>query len=198
MLDFVPGRSRLKSYGANRLLETAKPGPNLTQLPSHIPSRRPLLSLVQTGEIAALAGPTYNANHPIPSNHILEKYKKQSPSGEAMATPTIESSVEEFERQTFEESDSVEMPPSDLFAFNELRSCADLFRMYRGGQPGDSTRVSERDCMAKPGTNKVYRFPGEAASYSEYLFQPGLQDAKMASYRRTAKDVEHNQISARR
>ena len=50
-----------------------------------------------------------------------------------MATPTIESSVEEFERQTFEESDSVEMPPSDLFAFNELRSCADLFRMYREG-----------------------------------------------------------------
>ena len=38
------------------------------------------------------------------------------------------------ERRTFNEIDSVDLPPADVFAFNELRSCADLYRMYRNGQ----------------------------------------------------------------
>ena len=41
--------------------------------------------------------------------------------------------VEELEEQTFEESDSFELPPSEIVAYNELRSCVDLFRIYRGG-----------------------------------------------------------------
>ena len=50
-----------------------------------------------------------------------------------MATPTIESEIEEIEQLTFNQSDSVEFPPSDMIAYNELRSCADLFRMFREG-----------------------------------------------------------------
>lgn len=34
------------------------------------------------------------------------------------------------EEKTFEEDDFGEVPPSDIVAFNELRSCADLYRMY--------------------------------------------------------------------
>ncbi len=45
-----------------------------------------------------------------------------------------------LEKQTFEEDDSFELPPSDIIAYNELRSCADLFRMYNSEildiQPG--------------------------------------------------------------
>ena len=37
------------------------------------------------------------------------------------------------EERTFTESDGVEVPPPDIVAYNELRSCADLFRMYRAG-----------------------------------------------------------------
>jgi len=32
------------------------------------------------------------------------------------------------------ETDESELPPSDIVAFNELRSCADLFRMHKSGQ----------------------------------------------------------------
>ena len=49
-----------------------------------------------------------------------------------MAT-IIETSLQDIEEQTFQESDSIDVPPSDLIAYNELRSCADLFRMYQGG-----------------------------------------------------------------
>jgi len=41
--------------------------------------------------------------------------------------------LEDLEQQTFEEDDSLEVPPPDIVAFNELRSCADLFRMWRQG-----------------------------------------------------------------
>ena len=37
------------------------------------------------------------------------------------------------EENTFSESDSNQVPPADIVAYNELRSCADLFRMYRDG-----------------------------------------------------------------
>lgn len=44
--------------------------------------------------------------------------------------------VEEREREGFEEKDSLEtiVPPSDIIAFNEMRSCADIYRMYTSGQ----------------------------------------------------------------
>lgn len=34
------------------------------------------------------------------------------------------------EEKTYNEDDSPEIPPSDIVAYNELRSCADLYRMY--------------------------------------------------------------------
>src|SRR4051812_20333760 len=45
-----------------------------------------------------------------------------------MATKT--SLLEAAEASSFEEEDFAEIPPSDIVAYNELRSCADLFRMY--------------------------------------------------------------------
>ena len=48
-----------------------------------------------------------------------------------MATEPSESDLQELEQQTFDESDALEVPPADIVAYNELRSCADLFRMYR-------------------------------------------------------------------
>jgi len=41
--------------------------------------------------------------------------------------------IEEQERRTFEEDDSQELPPPDVVAYNESRSCADLHRMYNQG-----------------------------------------------------------------
>lgn len=41
------------------------------------------------------------------------------------------SELDIMEQETFEEDDSTEVPPQDVFAYNELRSCADLFRMYK-------------------------------------------------------------------
>lgn len=38
-----------------------------------------------------------------------------------------------MEEETYLEDDSPQHPPSDIIAYNELRSCADLFRMYRTG-----------------------------------------------------------------
>lgn len=39
--------------------------------------------------------------------------------------------IEELEKQTRFEDDSAEVPPSDIVAYNELRSCADLYRMSK-------------------------------------------------------------------
>lgn len=39
--------------------------------------------------------------------------------------------IEEAENELFYEEDSYQLPPEDLIAYNELRSCADLFRMYK-------------------------------------------------------------------
>ena len=50
-----------------------------------------------------------------------------------MATPISEPDLYMLEEQTFEESDSYEIPPPDLVAYNEMRSCADMFRMYQEG-----------------------------------------------------------------
>jgi len=38
--------------------------------------------------------------------------------------------LDEMEKSSFEDDDSVEVPPPEIVAYNELRSCADLFRMY--------------------------------------------------------------------
>ena len=42
-------------------------------------------------------------------------------------------SVAALEQQTFEQEDYAEVPPSDIVSYNELRSCADLFRMHEQG-----------------------------------------------------------------
>jgi hypothetical protein len=41
--------------------------------------------------------------------------------------------LEQLEEETFFENGSGEVPPSDIIAYNELRSCADLFRMKLQG-----------------------------------------------------------------
>ena len=51
-----------------------------------------------------------------------------------MPTTTTGSDLQEMERQTFEEIDGFSVPPADLIAYNELRSCADLYRMYQERQ----------------------------------------------------------------
>jgi len=43
------------------------------------------------------------------------------------------SDLEKLEQQSFEEGDSAPVPPPDIVAYNELRSCADLFRMKAQG-----------------------------------------------------------------
>ncbi|MYC62951.1 MAG: DUF262 domain-containing protein [Caldilineaceae bacterium SB0661_bin_34] len=42
--------------------------------------------------------------------------------------------LEDTDLETFDEVDFVKVPPDDVFAFNELRSCADLYRMCRDNQ----------------------------------------------------------------
>jgi hypothetical protein len=41
--------------------------------------------------------------------------------------------IQQLEQETFEENDSPEIPPPDIVAYNELRSCADLYRMKTDG-----------------------------------------------------------------
>jgi hypothetical protein len=41
--------------------------------------------------------------------------------------------IEQIEERTFHEDDSPELPPPDIIAYNELRSCADLHRMHTQG-----------------------------------------------------------------
>jgi len=41
--------------------------------------------------------------------------------------------ISEIEKKTFEEDDGTEIPPADIVTYNELRSCADLFRMVKDG-----------------------------------------------------------------
>ncbi len=41
--------------------------------------------------------------------------------------------LDDVEQSTFFEDDSSELPPPDIIAYNELRSCADLFRMHTQG-----------------------------------------------------------------
>jgi len=41
--------------------------------------------------------------------------------------------LRQLEDDTYRENDSPEIPPPDIVAYNELRSCADLFRMKTEG-----------------------------------------------------------------
>lgn len=43
----------------------------------------------------------------------------------------MEPTLEELEQKSLDEDDNPEVPPSDIVAYNELRSCADLFRMHQ-------------------------------------------------------------------
>ncbi len=45
----------------------------------------------------------------------------------------LEDQVVKQEELSFEEDDTAEVPPPDIIAYNELRSCADLYRMYSKG-----------------------------------------------------------------
>ncbi len=45
-----------------------------------------------------------------------------------------DSEIEDAEKKQLEQDDYDETPPSDIVAFNELRSCADLLRMYKAQQ----------------------------------------------------------------
>lgn len=52
---------------------------------------------------------------------------------EATQPKIMEQTLAALEEQTFVEDDYAEIPPSDIVAYNELRSCADLFRMHEQG-----------------------------------------------------------------
>ena len=41
--------------------------------------------------------------------------------------------INKLEEQTYHEDDTPELPPPDIIAYNELRSCADLHRMHTQG-----------------------------------------------------------------
>lgn len=41
--------------------------------------------------------------------------------------------LDELEEKTFLEDDAPDVPPTDIIAYNELRSCADIFRMHQQG-----------------------------------------------------------------
>jgi len=42
----------------------------------------------------------------------------------------VESDIEDLD-DSYLEDDYSELPPDDIIAYNELRSCADLYRMYQ-------------------------------------------------------------------
>lgn len=45
----------------------------------------------------------------------------------------MDPTIEQLEEQSLSEDDNPQVPPSDIVAYNELRSCADLFRMHDQG-----------------------------------------------------------------
>lgn len=47
--------------------------------------------------------------------------------------PAVETLLNTLEKEEAGSDDSNETPPSDIVAYNELRSCADLFRMHEAG-----------------------------------------------------------------
>jgi hypothetical protein len=57
------------------------------------------------------------------------------------------SELEKMEQETFEEDDSIDIPPPDIVAYNELRSCADLFRMYERQYIKDTPLFPKGNCL---------------------------------------------------
>ena len=57
--------------------------------------------------------------------------------------------IETEEDESFYDDKSNQQPPPDIVAYNELRSCADLFRMYDKGIL-DITPDFQRDSVWKP------------------------------------------------
>ncbi|MCP4348580.1 MAG: DUF262 domain-containing protein [Desulfobacterales bacterium] len=47
---------------------------------------------------------------------------------------SVDLELEKLEKQLQQTDDIDKTPPSDIVSFNELRSCADLLRMYDAGQ----------------------------------------------------------------
>ncbi len=45
----------------------------------------------------------------------------------------MEITLQELEEKSLNEDDNPQVPPTDIVAYNELRSCADLFRMHQQG-----------------------------------------------------------------
>ena len=56
------------------------------------------------------------------------------PEIEEIGIEEIDNELEKLEVEQEEMDDFNEVPPGDIVAFNELRSCADLLRMYKDGQ----------------------------------------------------------------
>ena len=77
-----------------------------------------------------------------------------------MTDETTLQSVKDTEDRTFVDNDSSDIPPSDVIAYNELRSCADLYRMYRDDILEIPTPISTRDSMDESCTNTLHRFAG--------------------------------------
>jgi hypothetical protein len=53
-----------------------------------------------------------------------------TPKHKAPANMENKKLIDQLEMDTFQQDDSSEHPPGDIVAYNELRSCADLFRMH--------------------------------------------------------------------
>lgn len=63
---------------------------------------------------------------------IIEDVKE----AKVITLDSLEEPEDETDRDGFEAEDSLEtiVPPTDIVAFNEMRSCADIYRMYNSGQ----------------------------------------------------------------
>jgi uncharacterized protein with ParB-like and HNH nuclease domain len=62
------------------------------------------------------------------------RYVRQVPASDDLLPEQVPSTAE-AERLSFDESDTRQpIPPNDIVAYNELRSCADLFRMHQNGK----------------------------------------------------------------
>ena len=85
----------------------------------------------------------------------------------------MQSTITELEEQTHYEDDFAEVPPQDIVAYNELRSCADLFRMHEQGILNMQPEF-QRDIVWKGiGPNSLYRFFDQTAPNPERVLCHG-------------------------
>lgn len=70
----------------------------------------------------------------------------------------MEKTLKELEEESFNEDDYAAVPPSDIVAYNELRSCADLFRMHQQGileiQHSSSARLYGREQIRRDSSTR--------------------------------------------